>query len=439
MSRPTGDEETERTKETERDNPAQIWILRSILPGDSKRVVLRGASFVLGRGDECAVQLTHSRVSRRHAEIYRQGPVFAFRDLGSTNGTYADGRRVEHCAVRSGLVIRIGDWLGIIQKVAEASEYASTDGFTELASGLFGGAEMAIALRAAQQAARADLPLEIVGETGTGKELLARAFHDASGRPGPFHALNCAALPATLAEAELFGYRRGAFTGAEKSHLGQFRAAHGGTLFLDEVAELGLELQAKLLRALERKEVTPLGETRLVGVDARVAVASQRPLATLVDEGRFREDLAARLSGMTVVLPPLRERKSDIPSLFAELARRRARTEPARVATKLYERLCLYNWPGNVRELELLASNMLARYDSEPILRRRHLPDHLRAEDDAPEAPVVPASRRDHDRKRLARALETTGGNLTRAAEIAGISRQRAYRIKGGGFGNGKP
>jgi transcriptional regulator with PAS, ATPase and Fis domain len=304
--------------------------------------------------------------------------------------------------------------------------------FGELAPGVFGGSKLAEALRTVRQGASSTLPLELVGETGTGKELFARAFHSFSGRDGPFHAVNCAALPAALAEGELFGYRRGAFTGAERAHLGQLRAADGGTLFLDEVAELGLELQAKLLRVLELKEVTPLGETQAVTIDTRVVVATQQSLSELVGAGKFRADLAMRLSGMRVEVPALRDRRADIPALFSELLHRHATKECPGVGTKVYERLCLHAWPGNVRELEILAQNLLARFSAVSHLRHSHLPVELQAAFDSvdTEAAGESKTRSAHDLQRFENALERTRGNVKAAAEMAGISRQRAYRLR---------
>lgn len=426
----TSGDETERSEVTIDPRQDEQWVLRGLLPGDETTVVLRGQRFVIGRDENAEVRLVHSRVSRQHAELYRQGPIYALRDLGSTNGSYADGKRVEHCAIGPGMLLRIGDWLGLVERTREASERP----FGELVPGVFGGGTLARALRTVEQAARSTLPLELVGETGTGKELFARAFHAFSGRGGAFHAVNCAALPAALAEGELFGYRRGAFTGADRPHVGQLRAAHRGTLFLDEVSELALDLQAKLLRALELKEVVPLGETEAVSIDTRVVVATQRPLSELVAAGTFRADLAMRLSGMTVEVPPLRQRRADIPALFAAFLRRHATKECPGVGTKLYERLCLYAWPGNVRELEILAQNLLARFSDVSHLRQRHLPAHFQApNDDEGEAdaarPPESQSRSAHDLRRFENALERSGGNVKAAAEMIGISRQRAYRL----------
>jgi transcriptional regulator with GAF, ATPase, and Fis domain len=420
-------DDTERSEATTDPGVDSKWVLRGVLPEDDTYLTLTGQKLVIGRDEDVEVRLTNTRVSRRHAELYRQGPIYALRDLGSTNGSYVDGQRIEHCAIRPGMLLRIGDWLGLVEK-SNAKSFAP---FRELASGIFGGGCLAEALKTVAHAAKSTLPLELVGETGTGKELFARAFHAFSEREGAFHAVNCAALPEALAEGELFGYRRGAFTGAERGHIGQLRAAHQGTLFLDEISDLRPELQAKLLRVLEQKEVVPLGETRAIALDTRVVVATQKPLSALVATGAFRADLAMRLSGVTVEVAPLRSRRADIPRLFGEfLSRHTPRGRPS-VGTKLYERLCLHAWPGNVRELEILAQNLLARFPEASELGQRHLPLHLRAagEPAKPDQPREAETRSAHDLRRLTSALERSGGNLKLAAEMAGISRQRAYRL----------
>jgi transcriptional regulator with PAS, ATPase and Fis domain len=250
---------------------------------------------------------------------------------------------------------------------------------------------------------------------------------------GPFYAVNCASLSPALADAELFGYRKGAFTGAVQSHLGHFRAAHSGTLFLDEVAELPLESQAKLLRAIEQREVLPVGENRPVPVDVRIVAACHTDLARSVERGVFRADLRARLSGYTCTLPPLRDRREDIPALFMEFLDRYSGGYPPRVTVKLVESLCLYSWPNNVRELELLTRSLLALHGEEPLLHHELLPcDVLQptpARGREPCSENLGEDRRSHELKELAAALNKSGGNVARAAAELGISRQRAYRL----------
>jgi transcriptional regulator with PAS, ATPase and Fis domain len=202
---------------------------------------------------------------------------------------------------------------------------------------------------------------------------VARAIHDWSGRSGAFVAVNCAAIPEGLAEAELFGYRKGAFTGAEQAAVGYFRAAHGGTLLLDEVADLPLAVQAKLLRVIEQSDVQPLGESRATPVDVRIVAASLTSLARRVEEGAFRGDLFARLNGVTITLPSLVQRKDEVCGLFFELMRQRNGGVLLAVEAPLLDRLLQYAWPGNVRELDLLIRRLLGLHGHEGKLRVAHL------------------------------------------------------------------
>src|SRR5690348_12697509 len=271
-----------------------------------------GASaLVIGREESCDVRLQGDGVSRRHASIQRTEGSVVIEDLGSRNGVRVNGRLVQSCRLGPGDVIRLGGWVGVV--TTRPGE------FGEAMPGVFGGRTLKEALAPLTRAAASDLPIVLEGETGTGKEVVARAVHAASGRKGPLIAVNCAALPEGLAEAELFGYRRGAFTGADRPSPGFFRSAEGGTLLLDEVSDLPMPVQAKLLRVLEEREVQPLGEVRPVPIDVRLVVAGQQSLAKAVDEGRFRADLLARVEGVTVHLPPLRDRREDVLPLFTRL------------------------------------------------------------------------------------------------------------------------
>lgn len=416
---------TERTEDTLDDARRRVLVLRSILPNDSTCIEL-SRRVRIGRDPSCELVLDFNRVSRRHLEIARQGPLHVLNDLGSTNGCFIDGQRVNHIAVRPGMLLRAGDWLGCFESVEQA-----TDDFLvrELLPGLFGGREIAALLGLLQRVGQEDLSIVITAATGCGKERFARAAHQLSGRTGPFLAINCSALPPALAESELFGHARGAFTGAERAHSGLLLAANGGTLFLDELGDLCPEVQPKLLRAIELREVQALGATRPVKFDAAIVAATQQPLAELVAAGKFRADLAARLTGFELVLPKLLERRNDIPSLFHEFLTRYSRGNAPSVATKVYERLCLHSWPGNVRELEAMARRVLAEHRGIPLIKRRHLPLPALAHGASEEARPNNSTRKEDDSRRLAQALDSADGNITRASELAGISRQRAYRL----------
>ncbi|MFI5182055.1 MAG: sigma 54-interacting transcriptional regulator [Thermoanaerobaculia bacterium] len=269
----------------------------------------------------------------------------------------------------------------------------------------------------------------ILGETGTGKELLARELHLKSGRTGGFMAVNVAALPGSLMESELFGHVRGAFTGADRDRVGLVEQASGGTLFLDEIGDLPLPLQAKLLRVLQDGEIRRLGEVKTRKVDLRVVSATHRDLAKMVDEGSFRRDLLYRLSGLQPTLPPLRQRPNDLACLVAGALGRAALTSEARRA--VFE----YAWPGNIRELlsALEAARALAAPSS--LIGLEHLPAAVRRAVAAPVLKGPEGSYRksvaDAKRRTIGAALEACSGNRTRAARMLGLSRQSLlYEMK---------
>ncbi|HZL18447.1 MAG TPA: sigma-54-dependent Fis family transcriptional regulator [Polyangia bacterium] len=243
---------------------------------------------VVGRDESCDTVLLGTEISRGHAEFWVDGPVLAVRDLESLNGVFVNGVRRADAPLLPGDVVRCGEWVGVV--VADQG----ADLFGEIAPGWFGGSAFRAAVEPARRVA-VDLPIIVQGETGTGKEGAARAFHAWSDRTGPFVAVNCAALPAQLAEAELFGYRKGAFTGADGASPGLFRAANGGTLFLDEVLDLPSAIQPKLLRVLEQREVLPLGETKSACRLERVWPV-RRTKSIFVDRRRDRERRAATSS-----------------------------------------------------------------------------------------------------------------------------------------------
>jgi transcriptional regulator with PAS, ATPase and Fis domain len=389
---------------------------------------------LIGRDAACAVSLSGNDVSRRHAALRRSGSAArtVIVDLGSRNGVRVNGRPVASAEFACGDVVRLGGWVGVVS--------ATPGNFGELAPGLFGGAALASTLAPLRQAAPTDLPIVLQGETGTGKEVVARSLHHWSGRSGPLVAVNCAALPEGLAEGEFFGYRRGAFTGADQASPGLIRSAHGGTLLLDEVSDLSLSLQAKLLRVLEEQAVQPLGETRPVPIDVRIVVACQQPLMDGVRAGRFRPDLLARLDGLTVHLPPLRQRRQDVAPLFSHLLKQLSQGRAPAVESGLVERLCLYDWPFNVREVVFLVRRLLALHGSEATLLAQHLPERMGEQALAPGEPAgeTPAATRPLpaatdaepvELPALVVALRASGGNVARASAMLGITRQRAYRL----------
>ena len=269
----------------------------------------------------------------------------------------------------------------------------------------------------------------ILGETGTGKELVARGLHDQSTRAdNPFVAVNCGALPETLIESELFGHRKGAFTGADEHRVGLFEVAHGGTIFLDEIGELPKAMQAKLLRVLESGEIRRVGENKATNVDVRVVCATHRDLPEMVAAGEFREDLMYRINTFEIYLPPLRERIDDIPDLARYLLSRHRRGGQAELAPDAIEALRGHVWPGNVRELANVIEHATILCDSGPI-RYEHLPKHFdsRQLQGAARQRRGVISLRDLEMDAIHEALERTDGNKPLAAEQLGISLKTLY------------
>jgi transcriptional regulator of acetoin/glycerol metabolism len=284
------------------------------------------------------------------------------------------------------------------------------------------------ALRMARQGMAGDLPVLLLGETGTGKEVVARALHQASERADkPFVAVNCAAIPDGLIESELFGYREGAFTGSRKGGMvGRLMQAHGGTLFLDEIGDMPLSLQARLLRVLQERKVAPLGAGEEQTIDVALICATHRDLKHLVESKHFREDLFYRINGISVMLPALRERRDFITLVGSLLDKLGA------PAVKLHEDLNIllngYHWPGNTRQLEMVLRTALAmREPGDTVLTLDHLPDSMLDELSATERPQS-GSIRENELELIRQSLDTHQGNVSAAADALGISRATLYR-----------
>ncbi len=341
----------------------RAWTCRLTVvhPPDLAETFDLGATrLVFGRqaaaGDERTV--AHRTVSRRHLEVAwdpRLARHYA-RDLDSRNGTWLAGQPLAAIprVLDDNAVLRIGD----VVAVYERHRGDVVDAIDVDRQAVPGGSLAIAALRGALARAAPDpAPVLLVGESGAGKERTAAEIHRLSGRRGPFLALNCAALSPNLIESQLFGHQRGAFTGAAASHTGLFRAADGGSLFLDEIGELPLDLQPKLLRALEQGEVLPVGATAPLRVDVRVIAATNRELAREVDAGRFRRDLYARLALWELALPPLARRRADILGWLARLAaqwaadRKLAAPPTIELTPAAAERIVRHRWPENLRGL----------------------------------------------------------------------------------------
>jgi transcriptional regulator with GAF, ATPase, and Fis domain len=382
----------------------------------------RRGSIAFGRGsDDPRGLLVDTRLSRAHATFLFDSSANQFRvtDSGSRNGTFVDGERIDTQLLERDAVIRLGESVLVFDE----------------------NERMALLLESVQRVASGALSLLLLGETGTGKEVLARHVHEQSGRAGAFVAVNCAALPREMIAAELFGHTRGAFSGATRERPGLFRSAEGGTLLLDEIGDMPLELQPALLRVLQEKKVRPVGSDQEVAVDVRVLAATHQELPEKIATGEFRADLFARLSQLTLRLPPLRARRAELLTLAGQLTARHGGN--LELTAEAAEALLLWRWPLNFRELESLlavfvhAAHGTGRLDldflreTKPELLEAPAQEPARTHDLSDEATsteadlAMPAS---VDEASLRRVLESAQGNLAVAARELGISRQKLYR-----------
>jgi transcriptional regulator with PAS, ATPase and Fis domain len=373
---------------------------------------------VLGRAESAEIRIDHASVSRKHARLILDGPTILIEDLGSANGTWVDGTRIPanvKVAVGAASLLEIGTAAITIQQGALRAPSAAK-GALASASG-----EMLRVYEFIDVVARSKLSVIILGETGVGKEVLAARVHAQSPRArGAFLKVNCAALVESLLEAELFGYERGAFTGATQAKAGIVEAASGGTLFFDEVGEMPLLTQAKLLRVLESGETTRVGGVSPRKVDVRVVAATNRNLRELVAAGQFRQDLFFRLDGASIHVPPLRAREGEIEPLarqFAAEACDDAGRPPVVLTDKAIARLKAHDWPGNIRELR----NVIARsvLFAGPSLGAEDV--RIEAVAGPPSSPRAGSSK-EEERRQIIEALERSAGNQTRAAKLLGIS-----------------
>ena len=411
-------------------------------PLDAPRAVdLTGASEVwLGRSPPEAppavirLSFADERMSALHARLRRVLGRWVVEDAGSKNGLRVQGTPQRRAVLEPGDSIECGQTFLVFEEHprGDGPPPSLPPGAAELGCQSF-HPDLLAAWSALARVAPTRVPVMLEGETGTGKELAARALHVWSGRSGPFVAVNCGALPEHLAESELFGVRRGAFTGAVEDRPGLVRASSGGTLLLDEVGELPATLQVKLLRVLQENEVQPVGAAQPVRVDLRVVTATHRDLSALVGEGTFRSDLFARLTGLEVELPPLRDRRADLGLLVPALLRRAGAPPAVRISREAARALFRWSWPHNVRELEkALALGVALAGDGR--IELAHLPEVIRT---APEPRLEPmASRGDRPlsdtdvtrRTQLIELLRAHHGNVSAVARQMGVARMQIQR-----------
>jgi two-component system response regulator AtoC len=420
------DEATETLRWTE----ARRCLIAVWIGGSAQRPLPDEGAVVVGRGAECDLRIDHPSVSRTHAVLrVTANDGLLLEDLGSSNGTRVRGRAVgahEPTPVTPADIVEVGA-ARILVEIPRAAAAGREAGY---GPGEEGGS-MTRVERLVDLVAPSDICVLLQGETGVGKEVTAEAIHRRSPRSAaPMVRVNCAGLSDALLESELFGHERGAFTGAVATKLGLLEAANGGTVFLDEVSEMPLATQAKLLRALESREVRRVGGVKAHAADVRFVAATNRDLKRLCDEGVFRVDLYFRLDGFTITIPPLRERVGEIASLAASLIARRCAAvgRPAPPLTPaVVAHLERHDWPGNVRELRNVVERALLLCPSGPI-EPRHLPlDERRESAGEPRSSPGRPLREELDaieRERVVAALAECGGNQTKAARLLGIPRR---------------
>ena len=387
----------------------------------------------VGTATTNALILTDPTVSRYHIELSRSSEGIVLRDHGSTNGTFVAGLRVKEAVVPVGTQITVGR---SSLRVGEGKQVAVEMHGEENLGALWGRSESMRRLMAQiRKLAMTDAPVLIVGESGTGKELIANALHDLSARQDkPFVTVDCGAMAPNLVASELFGHERGAFTGADRKHIGAFERANGGTLFLDEVGELPQELQPALLGALERRRFHRVGGQTDVEVDVHVVSATNRDLRAEVNSARFRLDLYYRLAVVTLSVPPLRERPDDIAlliDLFLRDAGHHGSAEQVLGAETL-DRFSQYTWPGNVRELRNMVEATVAMGEAPPLM-----PSTAPGQQGADLSQVLPKPYKEaralvlheFEKHYLAHWLERCEGNVARAAREAKMDRSHLFQL----------
>jgi two-component system, NtrC family, response regulator GlrR len=412
-------------------------------PSVGRRFEAAAERIVIGTHESATVQIQDSTVSRFHCEIVRVGGEFLVRDLGSRNGTYINDIAIREAFYPPAATLVLGETRLMLRSLREQSAEAPG---TRERFGLLSGRSTAMrrVISRLERVAATNATVLLLGETGTGKELAAESIHRESPRADhPFIVVDCGAIPSELLESELFGHERGAFTGAVRSREGAFTAAAGGTIFLDEIGELPRALQPKLLRALSRRAVKPVGREAYVDVDVRVVAATNRDLRQEVNVDRFRSDLYYRLAVVEVWLPPLRERLDDIPMLV-EAMLRESRAMPFETSRLLsaasLDQLRDNTWPGNIRELRNAIDRALALgpWESQGGALASTSPELTSEAAREPEISIdlsrpFKDARDDwtaaFERAYLAALLREHGGNIRAAARAAGIDRVHLYRL----------
>ena len=420
-------------------NYSKVRVTVSQGPDQGVTRELVGDTLRVGSSSDNDLALTDNTVSRHHCAIEPLASGVRIRDEGSMNGIFIGGLRVFDAVVSGNAQVRLGDTVLTVEPLSEvvAREQAVAERFCNM---IGRSPRMRELFADLARIAPSDVTVLIEGETGSGKELVAESVHMASLRAqGPLVVFDCSAVAPTLAESELFGHERGAFTGAVSARPGVFEQADGGSIFLDELGELPKDLQPKLLRVLERREVRRLGSQRTIPVDVRLIAATNRNLAAEVQRGNFREDLYFRLAAAHVRVPPLRDRMEDLPLLVEHfLSRTKPRRNLTDIPPQVWTMFNAHRWPGNVRELwnavqrfsvtpeRILSSDFS---DSGSSGNRDSRPPVV----DAATLQALPVARREaseaFERSYLEALLRRTDGNMQRAAAVAEVSRQMVQKL----------
>jgi transcriptional regulator with GAF, ATPase, and Fis domain len=404
-------------------------------PNAGLKLDFAASSVRVGTAPDNDIVLTDDSVSRHHCEFAATEEGLRLRDMQSTNGVVANGLRVYEATLTGPSTVALGDTTLTITPLSDtvSRERAGEDRFGDV---LGSSPRMRELFADLERIAPTDLALLVEGETGTGKDVIAESVHRASPRAEqPFVVFDCGAVSPSLAESELFGHERGAFTGAVNARPGVFEQAHKGTVFLDELGELPKDLQPKLLRVLEKHEVRRVGGTKTIPVDVRLIAATNRNLITEVEAGNFRQDLYFRIAAAHVVVPALRDRMDDLPILTQYfLSRERPPRTLEDISPPVWEMFRAHRWPGNVRELRNAVQRLLVtperaiRTTLPPASARPSASPPPLTEDASEPLPPLRLARRDandaFERDYLEAALKRTQGNVTRAAAIAEVSRQ---------------
>ncbi len=410
-------------------------------PDTGKEVISDKERLRVGAHSSNDLVLVEDRTaSRHHFEIQYTERGYLVIDLNSTNGTWLDGRRIERAYLSQGSQVRAGQTtLSFAPIDEEVTVEPDRDG--ELCGMMGQSVKMRQIFGLIKKIAPMDVSVIIQGETGTGKELVARAIHELSARKrGPMVVLDCGAIPPNLIESELFGHEKGSFTGAIASRPGAFERANGGTIFLDELGELRTDLQPKLLRVLENREVRRVGGNEVQEIDVRVIAATNRDLVKEIQTGNFREDLYFRLSVINIQLPPLRQRREDIPHIIKkelgdpEIVTRHGKKVVSAPAMSV---LMQYSWPGNIRELMNVISHVLTFSDGE-LIDLQHLPARVQGQHQEQPLPfnehlsfkdAKEQLLENFEREYIGQVLKRCDGNISRAARESGLHRKSIERL----------